>query len=317
MGERAGMSRLSTFIAIVLAAALGAVGATYLSPARNAVDAAQVRAIIAEERPAPAPGLDRTAIEAIVTEALATRPAPAQSVAKLDAATLNPMIESYLLDNPRILQRVSVALQAELTRAKAEQTRTALTELKSVIYTDPKAIVVGNPNGDVTLVEMFDYNCGYCRQALPDLAALLDEDPNLRIVLKEYPILSAESVEAARVGVLVGQSKVDYWAFHQALFTSRGKVDKAAALKAASDLGLNPLTLEMDMNSATVDSTLQVSFDMAQKLGISGTPTFILGDEVIPGAIGLDNMRMRIANMRACGATFCPDAKATATDQPG
>ena len=95
--------------------------------------------------------------------------------------------------------------------------------------------------GDVTLVEMFDYNCGYCRGALPDLATLIAEDPNLKVILKEFPILSKDSVDAARVAVLVAKSRVDYWTFHQALFSSRGQVTGETALDAAADLGLNPV----------------------------------------------------------------------------
>lgn len=322
------MSRLSLLVAIILAGVLGAVGASYFG-----LTEARVRTLVAEAQPAaPAPALAKSDVEAIVADALAQRPvaqpaidkaevesivaealaglpapaAPAPATAELDAATLNPMIESYLMANPRILQRVSEALQTEVAAAAATETRTALAELKPAIYDDPGHIVLGNPKGDVTLVEMFDYNCGYCRQALPDLATLIDEDPNLRVILKEFPILSPNSVDAARVGVLVSRANVDYWTFHQSMFSGRTQADKASALKAATDLGLNPVTLEMDMQAADVTAVLDTSYTIARRLKISGTPTFIIGDEVIPGAVGIDQLRSRIANMRACGATQCP-----------
>lgn len=324
------MSRLSLVVALIVAAVLGGIGASYFGltetrvkalvaesqaavpPAPPALGKADVEAIVADalaKRPAPPAGIDRSEVEAIVADAIAripAPPAPAQSVAQLDAATLNPMIESYLLANPRILQRVSDALQTEIATAKAADTKAALAELKPAIYDDPSHIVLGNPKGDVTLVEMFDYNCGYCRQALPDLATLMDEDPNLRVILKEFPILTPGSVEAARVGVLVSRADVDYWAFHQSLFSGRTQADKASALKAAADLGLNPVNLEMDMEAADVTAVLDTSYTIARKLKISGTPTYIIGDEVIPGAVGIDELRSRIANMRACGATACP-----------
>ena len=322
------MSRLSLVVALIVAAVLGGVGANYLGltetrvkalvaesqaavPAAPGLDRAAVETIVADavaKLPAPATGIDRAQVESIVAEAIAKLPAPAvaQSPAQLDAATLNPMIESYLMANPRILQRVSEALQTEIATAQAAETKSALAELKPAIYDDPGHIVLGNPKGDVTLVEMFDYNCGYCRQALPDLATLMDEDPNLRIILKEFPILTPGSVEAARVGVLVSRADVDYWTFHQSLFTGRSQADKASALKAAADLGLNPVSLEMDMQSADVTAVLDTSYTIARKLKISGTPTYIIGDEVIPGAVGIDELRSRIANMRACGATACP-----------
>lgn len=264
----------------------------------------QVAALLEEK-----PVTDVAAVTQIVTDLLEKQKAeaPPHSVAQLDAATLNPMIETYLLDNPSILQRVSVALEAEMKIAEAEQTRAALASLQQVIYDDPDHIVLGNPEGDVTLVELFDYNCGYCRQAVPDLATLMAEDPNLRVILKEFPILSQGSVDAAKVAVVVGRDKsVDYWDFHQRLFTSRGQVSKDTALAVARDLGLNPVTVGLEMEGADVDSVIAKSFQIAQGLNVSGTPTYIIGDEVIPGAIGLDALRERIANMRECGSTTCP-----------
>lgn len=264
----------------------------------------QVAALLEEK-----PGTDVAAVTQIVTDLLEKQKAetPPHSVAQLDAATLNPMIETYLLDNPSILRRVSAALEAEMKIAEAEQTRSALASLQQVIYDDPDHVVLGNPEGDVTLVELFDYNCGYCRQAVPDLATLMAEDPNLRVILKEFPILSQGSVDAAKVAVVVGRDKsIDYWEFHQKLFTSRGQVSKDTALAVAKDLGLNPVTVGLEMEGADVDSVIAKSFQIAQGLNVSGTPTYIIGDEVIPGAIGLDALRERIANMRECGSTTCP-----------
>jgi len=215
------------------------------------------------------------------------------------------MIESYLLANPRILQRVSDALQVELRSEEQERTRVALADLQDEIYDDPDHVVLGNPDGDVTLVELFDYNCGYCRSAMPDMATLLADDPNLKIILKEFPILSKESVDAARIAVAVNKSEADYWQFHQKLFTSHGKIDEAAALSVAESLGLSPVSLKLDADSAETTSILDRSYTIAQTLGVSGTPTYIIGNDVIPGAIGLDALKERIANMRECGSTVC------------
>jgi protein-disulfide isomerase len=262
----------------------------------------------------PVPQTDEAAVRAIVQTALAEReaaappaaaPPPAPAVAQLDPAQLNPLIENFLMSDPTILQRLSTALDTQLRSAEREQATTAIAGMREVIFNDPGQVVLGNPDGDVTLVELFDYNCGYCRSALPDLATLLAEDPGLRVVLKEFPILSNESMEAARIAVLVGQSDVDYWRFHEALFTSRGQVDKAVALAAAADLGLSPVSLELQMNEEAVARTIKTSYDIAQALNITGTPTYIIGNEVIPGAIGIDELRTRIRNMRACGETEC------------
>lgn len=308
------MSRLTTVLVLAVGVLAGGLGATLLSA--PTLDEAGARAIAEDvvAKAKPEPGLTASAVETIVADLIAKQPKQdtPQPVAALEQSTLDPMIEKYLLGNPRILQKVSAALDAELTAERTAATRTAMVELKPAIFDSENGIVLGNPNGDVTLVEMFDYNCGYCRQALPDLAALLDSDKNLKVILKEFPILSQGSVDAARIAAQVADADVDYWAFHQALFTSRGQVDKAVALKAAADLGLNPISLEMGMKTPRVDKVIEESYRIADRLKITGTPTFIIGDEIIPGAIGLEALQARIANMRACGATVCATA-----DQPG
>ncbi|OAM76192.1 DsbA family protein [Devosia elaeis] len=254
----------------------------------------------------PKPETDAVAVRAIVEQVLAEQPAPeAPQVAALDPTVLNPMIEDYLMSDPKLLQRLSVALEDTLRVEEQERTQVAMAEFRDAIFNAPDQIVIGNPDGDVTLVEFFDYNCGYCRAAVPDLAALIAEDPNLKVILKEFPILSNESIDAARVGVLVSRTDADYWAFHQALFSSRGKVDKAIALQAAAEQGLSQVDLELRMGEENVARTIQGSYEIAQALGITGTPTYIIGNEVIPGAIGADELRSRIANMRACGSTQC------------
>lgn len=255
----------------------------------------------------PAPQTDAVAVRAIVDEALAARDAaqPPQAVAAIDPAELNPLIEDYLMSDPKILQRMSVALDSTLQSEQRQQATTAIAAMRDKIFNDPDQVVLGNPDGDVTLVEFFDYNCGYCRSALPDLATLLAEDSNLRVVLKEFPILSNESIDAARIAVLVGKADVDYWAFHEALFSSRGQVDKGVALTAASELGLSPVNLEMQMGEPRVSQAIQTSYEIAKALNITGTPTYIIGNEIIPGAIGIDELRSRIANMRECGEAQC------------
>jgi protein-disulfide isomerase len=274
-------------------------------PAGSGLDEAAVRAIVDEALAAPSQPASESAVRSIVADILAERNAPLHSGATLDPATLNPMIESYLLENPSILQRVSDALRIEVRAVEMAQAKAALASMKTQIYEDPDSAVLGNPNGDVTLVEMFDYNCTYCRSAMPDMAALLADDPNLKIILKEFPILSKGSDDAARIGVLVGRAGVDYWAFHEKLFTGRGQVTMDTALEAAQDLGLNPITLRLEMGTPSVSDAIDRSHGLARALNISGTPTYIIGSEIIPGAVGLAQLRTRIANMRACGETDC------------
>ncbi|MBJ3784281.1 DsbA family protein [Devosia sediminis] len=289
------MNRLSIVLAATAGLLAGALGYSLLNQPEPQTDAVAVRAIVEQV-------LSEQAALAAVSASVS--PAPVETAA-IDPAVLNPMIEQYLLSDPKVLQRVSSALEVTLRQEETARTETAMAEFKDRIFNAPDQIILGNPDGDVTLVEFFDYNCGYCRAALPDMAALLAEDPNLKVVLKEFPILSNESIDAARVGVLVGASDADYWDFHQALFTSRGKVDKDVALAAAQSLGLSPAELEAQMNDPTVAQTIQGSYEIAQALGITGTPTYIIGNEIIPGAIGVDELRARIADMRACGQSQC------------
>jgi protein-disulfide isomerase len=303
------MSRLTLVLVAVIAALAGGLGVSLTSG--PGVDEAAVRAIATEvvaAAPKPEAGLSQPAVEAIVADYLARQPKQElpQSTPALDVATLGPMIESYLIDNPRVLQRVNTALTAELTAERKAATATALAELQPALYDAPGQVVLGNPEGDVTIVEMFDYNCGYCRQALPDLAQLLEQDKGIKLILKELPILSQGSLDAAKVAVQVAETDVDYFSFHQALFTSRGQVDKAVALKAATELGLSPVALEMGMTAEKVAGVIQESYRIADRLNITGTPTFIIGDEIIPGAIPLEQLKLKIANMRACGSTTCP-----------
>lgn len=256
----------------------------------------------------PEPGLSSAEVERLIAEALpAQAPANADGAADIDTAALGPVIEDYLIANPRLLERMSVALETEMRAEESERARIALDAMHDDIYNDPANIVLGNPEGDVTLVEMFDYNCGYCRQVVADVMSLVEEDPNLRVILKEFPILSQGSVDAARVGVLVNDADVDYQAFHTALYSSRGAVDGESALSAAEQLGLSRVSLQLDMNTQEVSDALQRTYSIAQALGITGTPTFIIGDEVIPGAVPKEQLIQRIENMRACGATTCSD----------
>lgn len=289
------MNRLSIVLAAVAGILAGALGYSQFNQPAPETDSVAVRAIVEEV-------LDERA----VTDTATAEPvAPAPAVAAIDPAVLNPMIEEFLMSDPKLLQRLSVALDTTLRGEEEAKAQVAITQMHEQIYNDPGQVVLGNPEGDVTLVEFFDYNCGYCRAALPDLATLLAEDPNLRVILKEFPILSNESIDAARIGVLVGEADVDYWTFHEALFSSRGKVDKAVALEAAGSLGLSPVSLELQMGEDKVAKTIQTSYEIAQALGITGTPTYIIGNEIIPGAIGADDLKERIANMRACGSTVC------------
>jgi len=310
------MRSLELAVFLVLGVVGGAVGsAWYFHEAPVRTDKAAVEAIVDARLasvPKPAPGLDAAGVKSIVAEMIAANDAKARQnsvmgVATLDPKTLDPLIEKYLMSDPSLLQRMNDALDAKNKADQAALQKQQITQNASAIFDDPSNVVLGNPHGVVTLVEMFDYNCSFCRGALPDLASLLSTDKNLRVELKQFPILTAGSVDAARVALEVAKSGKDYWAFHTALYTSRGEVTGQTALDEAKALGLDPDTLKAGMQDPKITAEIQSSFDLAQKLSLSGTPTYIIGDEIIPGAVPLDQLKLAIANVRACGsAVSCP-----------
>ena len=256
----------------------------------------------------PAPGLGEADVRQIVSEMMAEQPgngAGTGTSSAISANDINPIIEEYLLANPRMLEIMAGALQAENLAEEIDRTRSAMVSMSDYIYNDPSNIILGNPDGDVTLVEFFDYNCPYCKQVMPHIPALIDSDPNLKIIIKEFPILGQDSVDAARVSVAVHQAGGDYWAFHEAMFTGRGTVTAEKAMTIAAGMGLDVVALEQAAGDSDVDDVLKNSYAIAEALSINGTPAFIIGSEVIPGAVSLEALEDRIANMRECGQSQC------------
>ncbi|MCF4099844.1 DsbA family protein [Maritalea mediterranea] len=216
-------------------------------------------------------------------------------------------VEDYLLANPQLLERMSVALQTQAQEAEIAQTRETLKALGDRVYNDPDQVVLGNPNGDVTVVEFFDYNCGYCRQAVGNMMQLLETDKNVRFILREFPILSQGSADAARISTIVNRTEgVDYLEFHTKLFQSRGQVDKARALEVATEMGMNPVELELAMQDQSITQAIGRTYQLADALGINSTPNYIIGNEVVRGAESYEGLKRRVDNLRECGETTCP-----------
>ena len=158
-------------------------------------------------------------------------------------------------------------------------------------------MTLGNPNGNVTFVEFFDYNCGYCKRAMDDMLTLMKSDTNLKVVLKEFPVLGPGSVEAAKVAVAVRMqdpSGKKYLEFHQKLLGGRGQADNSRALAVAKDIGLDMDRLQKDLKSPEIEKTLQQDMKLAEALGLNGTPSYVIGDTVVVGAIGLKGLKENI-----------------------
>jgi protein-disulfide isomerase len=221
---------------------------------------------------------------------------------------IEKIIRDYLLRNPELLQEVIQEMERRQTQADAEKYREAIRENANAIFNSNRQVVLGNPQGDVTVVEFFDYNCGFCRRALADKIELMKTDPKLRVVLKEFPVLGEGSTQAAQVAVAVRmQDKTGgkkYLEFHQKMFASRGQIDKARALAVVREIGFDAARAEKEMGSEEVRLTLEEGFKLAEALGINGTPTYVLTGQVVVGAVGVEKLREAISTVR-CGKATC------------
>ncbi len=233
----------------------------------------------------------------------------APSRAEMDAAQkaeIGEIIHQYLLDHPEVIDEAAQALQKKHDQQLAEKQSKAIDEKASTIFDSENQMVLGNPDGAITLVEFFDYNCAYCRHAVSDMTALLAANPDLRMVMKEFPILAPGSVEAARISVAVKDTAPDkYLAFHTELFSRPGQASEAKALEVATDLGLDADKLKAAAKGGDVTASLQEVHQLATDLGISGTPSYVIGKEIVPGAIGYDGLQAMVAAIRQCGETTC------------
>ncbi|HEY6380714.1 MAG TPA: DsbA family protein [Pseudolabrys sp.] len=235
---------------------------------------------------------------------------PQGSRAELSASQrgeVERIIREYLIAHPEVIQDAMAELERRQSAADAEKHKAAIKQYSQAIFNSPRQVVLGNPDGNVTFVEFFDYNCGYCKRAMDDMLALMKDDPKLKVVLKEFPVLGPASLEAAQVAVAVRmQDKTGkkYLEFHQKLLTGRGQVDKARALAVAKDIGLDMVRLEKDLASPEIKATLQESFKLAEALGLSGTPSYVIGDNVVVGAVGLEALREKV-NTSRCGKPTC------------
>jgi len=233
---------------------------------------------------------------------------PAGAISPSDKPEIEKIIREYLLANPEVLRDAMMELQRREAEAESKERAAAVKKNEKLIFESPRGVVVGNRQGDVTVVEFFDYNCGYCKRALEDMMTLMKDDPKIKFVLKEFPVLGPGSIEAAQVAVAVRMQDKDgkkYLDFHQRLLANRGQVDGARARAAAKEAGADMTQLERDLKSDEIKATLVESHQLADALGINGTPSYIIGGDVVPGAVGADKLRSHIASVRKCGQAQC------------
>jgi protein-disulfide isomerase len=238
--------------------------------------------------------------------AFALQPASADEFSSPQRTEIEKIVRDYLISHPEVLQDAMAELEKRQNAAESEKHQAAVKDNAKSLFSSPRQIVLGNPQGDVTMVEFFDYNCGYCKRAMSDMTELL-KDPKIKFVLKEFPVLGPGSVEAAQVAVaarMQDPAGKKYLDFHTKLLGGRGQADKAKALAAAKDAGYDMARLEKDMKSDEVKATLEENFKLAEALGMNGTPSYVVGSDVVVGAVGLDSLREKV-NTARCGKATC------------
>ncbi|WP_283194768.1 DsbA family protein [Rhizobium sp. AN80A] len=233
----------------------------------------------------------------------------AQPAAALDDAQkkeFGDFIKQYLIENPEIMLDVQDALQKKQEAARLVKANATISENKAAIFDSKYDMALGNPKGDVTIVEFFDYNCSYCRRALSDMQTILKKDPNIRFVLKEFPILGPESVAAHKVSAAFRKLAPEkYSQFHIALLGSDGRANEASAIEVAQSLGVSEKEIRAEMAKDPTDASVQETYSLAQSLGITGTPSYVIGNELVQGAVGYEDLETKVKNMRTCGKTSC------------
>jgi len=239
----------------------------------------------------------RSTAAALLIAVAAAAPARAQSFSDAQRGEIERIVKEYLIAHPEVLQEVLSEVEKRQNAAELEKQVAGVRQHKEVLFNSTHQVTLGNPKGDVTMVEFFDYNCGYCKRALSDMMQLLKSDPNLKVVLKEYPVLGPGSLEAAQVAVaarMQDKTGKKYLDFHQRLLGGHGPADKARALAAAKEAGFDMARLEKDIASDEVRETLRENMKVADAIGLNGTPSYIIGSNVVIGAQGYDVLKEKV-----------------------
>ena len=251
----------------------------------------------------------RLLVPALLAFALCGAPlaVSAESFSDAQRGDIETIVRNYLVSHPEVLEEAMNELTKRQAAAEEKKHEASIAQNADTIFNSPRGVVLGNRDGDVSFVEFFDYNCGYCKRAMTDMLDLMKTDPKLKVVLKEFPVLSQGSVEAAQVAVAVRMQDPTgkkYLDFHQKLLGGRGPADKARALAAAKEAGLDTARIEKDIGSPEVRATIEENFKLAEAMGMNGTPSYVIGKQVVIGAVGVDGLREKIGIAR-CGKATC------------
>ncbi|HTH97752.1 MAG TPA: DsbA family protein [Stellaceae bacterium] len=217
-----------------------------------------------------------------------------------DDAKLDQHIHDYIIAHPEVIVEALQKAQAQAEAQQASDAQVALHAKQKQLLNDPASPVMGNPKGDVTLVEFFDYRCPYCKIDAPNVQAAIQADPKLRVVMKEFPILGPDSVFAAKVA-LVAAKHGKYAEFHNAMFAAKGQIDESKIMDVAHSVGLDPKKTRAEMNDPAIEKQIQDNLELAKAVGVEGTPAFVAGDTLLPGAVSPEDLHKLVAQARAKG----------------
>jgi protein-disulfide isomerase len=246
-------------------------------------------------------------LAAAVLIAAAPRAVQAQGFTPAQRGEIEAIIKDYLIKHPEVLEEVMREMEKRQSAAESAKAQKAVADNAQMLFNSPRQVTLGNPKGDVTMVEFFDYNCGYCKRAMTDMMDLMKADPNLRVVLKEFPVLGEASVQAAQVAIALNMQDKGgkkYLDFHQKLLSGRGAIDKNKAMATAKEVGADMARLEKDLASPEIKATLEETFKLAEPLGLNGTPSYVIGKDVVIGAVGQTELKSKI-NAARCGKAVC------------
>jgi len=224
---------------------------------------------------------------------------PTKALPEAEREKIESVVKDYLLKNPEVILQAIQSLRERQKTDKRLQTKTNLVKLQDELLRDPDTPVGGNPKGSVTIVEFFDYRCGFCKRSFSDLVKLVEADKTIRFVFKEFPILGPQSVTASKAGLaawILDKSK--YEAFHEAMMGSKGALPKSRVMSFAAKSGYDIKALQKTMAEPRIGAMIERTFELAKALDINGTPAFVIGDQVVRGAVDLETLKSLISQAR-------------------
>jgi protein-disulfide isomerase len=261
---------------------LGAAGYTYLSNQANTT-----------------PASPETAIQEV---AKAEPPAP-QSLERGDVESI---VHDYLVENPKIMLDMQAALEKVQQEERAVAQKAALSENKEKVFGSKYQVEIGNPDAPIPIVEFFDYNCTFCQRALGDMKKFVAEDPQVKFILKEFPVLGEASLDAHKVSLAFSHLMPEKTAeFHTTLLGASGHKDGKTAMDLAIKLGANEDQINEEMKKPYILAAIKEVYGLADSLGITGTPSYVIGDEVVFGAVGHDSLNAKVESIKECGKATC------------